>query len=366
VFKLTPETSSQGTTWTQTILHSFKPPPPKGSTGEDADGEEPAATPVLDAHGNLFGTTDFGGRKMKGTVFMLTAPARGQTRWKEQVIYSIEGGYPNGTGLIIDSLNQVYGTESSESFPKLGSVYRLTPPAPGSSKWQMTTLFTFLRSSEGVGGGDPVSGVVFDMEGNLYGEVSEGGAQGAGGVFKLSPPAGGEGGWTETLIYSFTEGRSGKGGMAFDSGGSLYGVTGGGSGSVFRLSPPAQLGQSWIFTDLYNFGEGGLNDGTSPGSGVAVSSAGVLYGTTPYGGVLGNGTVFELDPPAAGQTAWAEKILSSFSESNGDGGRIPTAGVAIDSEGRLVGTASLGGKGACYFNSELQGCGTVFQLRQPH
>ncbi len=50
--------------WTFTVLHDF--------TGGKGDGANPYGTPVLDKHGNLYGTTEYGGTYGNGTVYKLT------------------------------------------------------------------------------------------------------------------------------------------------------------------------------------------------------------------------------------------------------------------------------------------------------
>jgi hypothetical protein len=64
-----------------------------------------------------------------------------------------------------------------------------------------TALYTFLGGNSD--GCNPVSTVVFDAAGNMYGTTTYCGAFGAGAVFELSPPAGLGGSWTETILYSF-------------------------------------------------------------------------------------------------------------------------------------------------------------------
>ena len=102
-------------------------------------------------------------------------------------------------------------------------------------------LYTFTG---GLDGGAPLPGVVFDQAGNLYGVTFLGGAFGAGTVFQLTPTPNGP--WTETVLYSFTGGPDGgapAGGLAIDSAGNLYGGASSGGdpfnqcGTVFKLSP---------------------------------------------------------------------------------------------------------------------------------
>jgi uncharacterized repeat protein (TIGR03803 family) len=83
------------------------------------------------------------------------------------------------------------------------------------------------------------------------------------------------------------------GGLVFDKKGNLYGTTseGGifGEGTVFELT---SKGREKI---LYNFGAQ-PNDGMFPEAGVVFDTSGNLYGTTPFGGVYGSGTVFKITP----------------------------------------------------------------------
>ena len=73
--------------------------------------------------------------------------------------------------------------------------------------------------------------------GNLYGTTSSGGASGLGTVYQLTPS---NGGWTESVLYSFAGGSDGSqpwGGVIFDKAGNLYGTTyeGGGRLQRFRM-----------------------------------------------------------------------------------------------------------------------------------
>ena len=85
------------------------------------------------------------------------------------------------------------------------------------SQYTEKVLYTF---SGGDDGANPWGGIVFDSHGNLYGTARNAGADGAGVAFELSPPAGGNGPWTYTVLYTFTGGSDGSGPIAtliFDS-----------------------------------------------------------------------------------------------------------------------------------------------------
>jgi|SRR5450631_833838 uncharacterized repeat protein (TIGR03803 family) len=209
---------------------------------------------------------------------------------------------------------------------------------------QESVLFSFagdLKSATG-----PLAGVILDASGNPYG-TTDGGGNGTGTVFELTPSAGG--GWTEKTLYSFGVSGSGDGnypaaGLVFDAAGNLYGTTadGGsgcvspGCGTVFELTPTA--GGSWTEKILYSFQANG-KDGNLPQSGLVLDAKGNLYGTTPLGGTSNVGSVYELTPMADGR--WKEKILHSFDSNTG--GRNPSASLIFDAAGNLYGTTSGNG-----------------------
>jgi uncharacterized repeat protein (TIGR03803 family) len=352
VFKLAPPAPGQ-TQWTKTVLYSF-------SGG--ADGRFPAARLVFDSQGALYGTTRDGGAANEGTVFKLAPPAAGQTHWTETVLYSFTN-VPYGdrhpvSGLIFDSHGTLYGAAAYLAGP--ATVFKLTPPDPGRTQWTETVLHIFIPGSDGA---VPAGDLIFDSQGALYGTTYAN----EGTVFKLAPPAAGLTQWTETILHSFTFGSDGfqpSGGVVFDNRGALYGTTqiggstvsgcGPGCGTVFKLTPPAD-GQPipWTYTVLYRF-KGG-SDGLGPVAGLTFDIQGVLYGTTRFGGSsvckFGCGTVFELVPPAAGQTMWTETVLHRFT--SGRDGLYPFAGLILDRNRALYGT-TLGGGGSNH--------GTVFRV----
>lgn len=239
-----------------------------------------------------------------------------------------------------------------------------------------TVLYSFTGQTGD--GASPIGNLVSDAEGNLYGTTYSGGSysgsvcsfSGCGTVYELSPALGG--GYTESVIYTFSGGADGgspAAGLVADAAGNLYGTTvfggqGGssectigpstGCGVVFELSPKS--GGGWTEQVLYSFLGG--SDGFLSESPVAFDASGNLYGTTLLGGSHTGccGEVFELSPNVSG--GWHYTKLHSFTGGK-DGGR-PEAGVTVDSAGNLFTTTSIGGNTAdCPTNS---GCGTVVEL----
>jgi uncharacterized repeat protein (TIGR03803 family) len=294
----------------------------------------------------------------------------GSAMAQESVILKLtgasDGGNPIG-GLIVDSSKNLYGTGSEGGSATFGTVFELSPPAAGGT-WTETTLYSFTGEPDGW---YPNGALVRDKNGNLYGDTWYGGSKNDGAVFEVSPPVVAGDPWTEKILYSFTgapDGQTPYGSLVMDAAGNLYGTTDNGGacgwGTVFELSPPATSGGAWTEQVIYSFrytcNNRTTNDGGHPNPGLAISSGGVLYGTTYVGGQPYMGTVFKLVPPAAGHTAWTEQVIYTFTGASD--GSFPLYGVTLY-KGNLYGVSGYGANSACNFG--LPGCGAVFELSPP-
>jgi uncharacterized repeat protein (TIGR03803 family) len=302
-----------------------------------SDGDNPGADLVMDAGGNLYGTTVGGGPgRSNGTVFELAQGSHTITTLAS--FNDPAGAYPRG-GVIMDGNGNLYGTTGRAGDWHDGTVFEL---AQGSGT--ITTLASFT----GTNGQLPYSGLIMDSHGNLYGTTSAGGASsngkhvsGDGTVFELA-----KGSDTITTLASFngTNGRAPTTGLLMDSRGNLYGTTfyGGASddGTVFELASG-----SGTITTLVSFNG---TDGRNPDGALIMDSSGNLYGTTGAGAGSSDGTVFELVPSSGALTT-----LASFNLTNGGG---PEGALIMDAGGNLYGTTILGGAGGG------DGYGTVFEL----
>ncbi len=304
---------------TLTVLHSFIGRP---------DGDWPYAGLVLDALGNLYGTTGGGGTGGRGTVFKI------DTSGTETVLYSFTGkrGADPKAALVLDTAGNLYGTTSDGGLSGYGDVFKI----------DTLNNQTVIHSFSGNRGKDPRAGVILDAAGNLYGTTLAGGSAGQGTVFKIDASG------TLTVLHNFTgpDGSAPYASLIKDAAGNLYGTTcaggSGGQGTVFKIDTSAAE------TVLYNFTGG--NDGGCPSAGVIRDSAGNLYGTTTYGGTAAKGTIFKVD------SSNVETVLHSFKGSGvGNDGAYPYASLIMDSAGNLYGTTSRGGTGS----------GTVFKLTLP-
>jgi uncharacterized repeat protein (TIGR03803 family) len=344
-FELSPNGSGG---WTRKTLHNF---PANGS-----DGYYPEAKLILDAAGNLYGTTLYGGSRHYGTVFELMPQANG--KWTEKILHTFsndgtDGKYP-WAGLVFDAAGNLYGTTFEGGTYTIcaggcGVVFELSPT--GSGMWTEKILLDFGSGYTDAYAPDQGS-LIIDGGGNLYGTSGGGGTYGSGTAFELSPAAGGS--WTETTLHNFGAAEDGsfpEGGLVFDSAGNLYGTTSAGGaygfGTAFQLTPAE--GGNWTETIMHSFDQE-TGDGTLPRADLILDSAGNVYGTTLEGGASAIGTVFELSPSIGG--SWTETILHSFQD-NGKDGAYPGTSLIFDSFGNLYGTTAAGG--------EKSG-GTVFEL----
>jgi uncharacterized repeat protein (TIGR03803 family) len=338
-----------GGDWTETLLHSFN----------NNDGNNPAGTLIFDAAGNLFGTTAQGGAHGGGVVFELSPSAGGV--WTESVLHAFGNGHDGFhplAGLTSDGAGNLYGTTMAGGEYAFGTVFELSPSAGGS--WTEKVLHSFGNGSDGQA---PISGVILDAAGNLYGTTNGGsGTTLYGTVFELAPATGGP--WPEKILHAFkNNGKDGMepvGSLIFDAAGNLYGTTEiGGScescfeaaGTVFMLTPKADGG--WREEILHNFNPNGV-DGQTPNAGLIFDSAGNLYSTTSAGGAHGTpgygGIVFELKPAAGG--GYTERILHSFGA--GTDGSVPGwSSLIFDASGNLYGTTEVGGS---------NDAGTVYEI----
>jgi uncharacterized repeat protein (TIGR03803 family) len=261
VFKVTPSGA-------ESVLHSF--------AGGTADGNYPYAALILGKDGNFYGTTAAGGAGGNGTVFKITAEGA------ESIIYAFAGGATDGStphaALIQGSDGDFYGTTQMAGANGVGTVFKVTP----------TGTATLLHSFFG-GATDALrvqAALTEGSDGNFYGSSLNGGANGYGTVFKVTPAG------VETLLYSFAGGVADGFGSSVAliqaSDGNFYGATGTGgpfgAGTLFRVTPS---GSEKV---IYSF-EGG-SDGSGP-SALIQGVDGVFYGTTANGGSSNLGTAFK-------------------------------------------------------------------------
>src|SRR5258708_16743593 len=327
VFELSPAANGQ---WTETVLHSFN--------FDGQDGIRPYSSLMMDLSGNLYGTTNIGGTFALGTVFKIHPNSDGS--WSETILHSFNAdgtdGYNPYSNLIFDKQGNLYGTTYAGGNLGEGVVFQLSKK---NGIWLEQAIHTFNYTD----GAAPYGGLVMDSKGFFYGATSYGGTYQHGVVFALK--LGSSGAWTESVLHSFnpsSEGYLPYAGLVIDKAGHLYGTTlyggtKGFSGAVFELGEVPGL---WGETVIHSFIDG--QHGINPYGPPAIDASGNLYGTTfqsLIGNVGGGGIVFKLSRTSP--VVWEETILHNF-VNPGDAGN-PYSGVAVDTAGNIYGTSWYGG-----------------------
>jgi uncharacterized repeat protein (TIGR03803 family) len=304
--------------WTEKIVHSF---------GRGTDGVNPLAA-LVDVGGVLYGTTSGGGARGSGAVFAVN-PKSG----KETIVYSFgsqsnDGSFPDAS--LMDVGGILYGTTSGggaigDCNGGCGTAFAVNPKTG-----KETVLYSF--GSQSGDGTNPFAGLIA-VGGVLYGVTVYGGTgNGYGTIFALDPTT-----EKETVLYSFGS-QSGDGGEPYgsliDVGGVFYGTTETGGttndGTVFTFDPTT-LKEKVLYTFGSQSGDGFFS--YAP----LLDVAGILYGTTYYGGTSDHGTVFTVNPKTGKET-----VVYAFGGSPDGFG--PYAGL-IDFGNILYGTTALGGTG---------------------
>lgn len=292
------------------MLYSF--------TGK-TDGASPLAPVVIDAAGNLYGTTEAGGSSGLGTVFKVEA---GGT---ETVLHSFAGGTTDGCNpggaLIEDAAGNLYGTTNKCGASNVGTVFKVEPSGTE------TVLHSFTGDTSD-GSYPYLTSLLIDKKDNLYGVAQNGGTARVGVVYELSKSG------TLTVLHSFLAGTK-DGCYPYGTPtmykGVLYGTTQGcgssGKGTVWKVT---KKGKEKL---LHSF-LGGPTDGAGPYAGVILDATGNLYGDTLAGGSVGLGTVYELSKTG---------VLTLLQSFDGYTGSSPYGGLIRDAAGNLYSTAFSGG-----------------------
>jgi hypothetical protein len=312
-YSRTPPKSGAGD-WTPKILYTF--------TGNDGGGPDGPLT--MDAQGALYGVA-FGapGDCQKtadcGTVLKLAPPSAQGQSWSLSVLYRFPGGVSGQNpfnGVVLDKQGNLYGSAPFDYPSSKSLIFKLTRPA-GAGPWTASILYRFYPTSTCYSSGP----LVIDANGALYGVFS---ANAAGGgscndganeyVFQLAPSKSNPDVWVKTVIRTFTNSNQAGGylleaPLTLDASGNVYGVTEGGGkaqvngdqtqygGAVFELQPGVP--GKWVYKALFDFlidigSREYSTTGVYANGGLALDSAGNLYGTTGSGGLGNKGVIFRL------------------------------------------------------------------------
>jgi len=337
IFELSPPAKGD-TTWTQTTLYSF--------TGGN-DGANPQAGLMMDAKGNLYGTTYSGGATGNGVVFEL-ARHKSKGTWTYHTLWGFTGGNDGGVpagSLTMDSAGNLYGTTTQGGAGVVGTVFELSP---NGKKWSESVLYNFTGNNDG---GEPMGNVLLGKDGNLYGTTAGYGQFNYGVVYKLTAQGGGN--WGFSVLHAFAGGSDGevpRDGLIQDANGTLYGATAGFAesyGNVFQMSTDGSN-----YNVIYSIIGGQGFTGNGPWQTVSLGADGTIYGTTYADGASSFGEVFQLTPEG---NSWTSKVLYTFP--GGAGGQYSYSKVWLDKLGRLYGTTyGVAGQGGFF-------PGTVWRIK---
>lgn len=290
---------------------------------------------VQGGDGNLYGTTYLGGEHGAGTVFRVTLAG------SYSVIYSFDDERRSPklpyTGLVQGPDGYLYGTTLRGGQPDKGTIYRIATDG---------TAFTVLHEFDGANGENPEGTLVVGDDGALYGTTLQGGEDNRGTIYRITTAGAFTLLYSFPRLSEFNTsglatnavGANPRAGL-LASGGVFYGTAyqGGanGFGTVFRVTPAGDLSVVHAFAGP-SFGAG------FPLSGITQDAAGNLYGTTERGGYVNRGAAYRIDPagtftllhgytgsavegmqPYAGLLLANDSIYSfSFSDSFGGAGAI--------------------------------------------
>jgi uncharacterized repeat protein (TIGR03803 family) len=335
IFRITPDGAL-------TSIYSFCP------QAGCADGIGPNTALVQASNGDFYGTTVAGGSTTVncfpnvgcGTVFKITPNGTLTTLYRFCSLSNCaDGVQPNGVIQATDG--NFYGTtflggSGSGDLGSGGTLFRITPGGA------LTTLYNFCAVTSA--GCNPQAGLVQASDGNLYGTTFSGGTHLGGTIFKRAL------GGTLTTLYNFcsqagcTDGEEPAAPLIQASDGDLYGTTYAGgasgdqrvnSGSIFKISLGGTL------TTLYSFcANGDCTTGADLKTGLLQGTDGNFYGTQPFAGPNGGGSVFQVTQSGNFTT------LHRFCPQNDcPNGATPEAGLAQDTNGKFYGSVADGGTG---------------------
>lgn len=218
---------------------------------------------------------------------------------------------------------------------KLGSCFLICALSTTAAYAQFSVLYTYGSNPD-----DPVdpqsnTAIAQGRDGNLYSTAIQGGANGYGAAFMITPSG------ALTVLYSFcslpacADGLRPSGGLTLGTDGNFYGTTSGGGntdngygdGVVFNMTSGGALTVLHVFT--------AATDGNFPYAAPVEGLDGNFYGTTSVGGSGGCGTIYKVTPSGT------FTVLHTFPNSSTDG-CAPHASLVLGTDGNLYGTASYG------------------------
>jgi len=288
--------------------------------------------------GNLYSTIETNGTYTYGTVYKMT------TAGAYSAIYNFcaeggpcasTGGDPEG-GVVLGFDGNLWGTTLNGGKDGGGTVFQVTP------KGALKLVYSFTNAEDDSA---PYFTVLQGQDGNMYGVSEEQYTTQYGSFFKLKT-----GGKITPHPFDYTDGES-PNLPVLGTDGNFYGTTYSGGdatcqcGVIYKATPAGKITVLHKFTGF----DGSPYDGEYPLGILVEGSDGNFYGTTYEGGDNGTyngGTVFKITPEGT------YSIIHSFvTVAPTYDGELPRSGLTLGTDGNFYGTASRGGQagyGALY------------------
>ena len=261
-----------------------------GATATDAS--LPYTGLVQGPDGMLYGTTLYGGNNNKGTIYRI-----GLDGGNFSIIHHFndsDGENPEGA-LIVGHDGELYGTTLMGGSSDRGTVYRISTAGVHTLLYSFPSLSAFgsLGTATNATGANPRAGLLLASDGNYYGTAYQGGPDGMGTVFRMTPAG------VVSVFHSF-KGPSRDGGfplssVAQDAQGNFYGTTQ--NGGALDVGAAWRISGSGVFSLLHGFVDSSV-DGSNPHA-TLLPANGSIYGAS-FNGPTGEGTVFKLDTGSSG------------------------------------------------------------------
>jgi len=353
-------TAHSASAYTYKVIHDFC------SKRLCADGDQPESGVVMDAAGNLYGTTFSGGTasEAEGIVFEL-APDAQREHWRSRTLYTFTYASPNGAypwaAPILDTNGNLYGTTLGGGSFNHGVVYELVPNGTKTVR----TLKVLASLSDGVSPYGQLSyqgaatGVLFDGMSPLYGTTVQAGSSLSGSVYQLTLSGDA---WNLTTLYKFCaladcqDGSQPVSAVTLDANGHIFGTTL--AGGQFNQGVAYELTESdgtWGLSVLHDFcRKKKCHDGAGPSNALVSDALGNFYDTASYGGANKNGgLIFKLAPDGTYTPVYNFCALRNCAD-----GALPRTDLLIGSGGTFYGVTTNGGGNN--IDSSFAGGGTVF------
>jgi MYXO-CTERM domain-containing protein len=237
--------------------------------------------------------------------------------------------------LVLGDDGLFYGTNSAGGPDGCGAIFRIGFDGTGFEvlrQFSATAADASTGQPENADGATPIGGLVDGDDGVFYGTTAQGGTEGRGVVYAITPAG------VFNVLHTFNnaDGSRPLAELLLATDGKLYGTTSAGGvnstgtttsfGTIFAI---ARDGTG--FSRLYSF-DG--TQGSGPGSQLLQLSSGVFAGLSNASGACGYGTLFRYS--AAGDTIEGNRSCGRSSNNDNGGG---TAGLGLLA---LLGALALG------------------------